>query len=523
MSKITELKTKNKKIIDFYERYPQLDFESVNLIIINLYEKMLDASTGELNNLITNQILNDIKQQSVDIESFKNEMNKISIMQNMNSNNFNSEINMIKEMINKMNNEISNNIITKLFDIKQLYTDDLKIILSNSQNDNINKIINKIEKENNIIIDKTNNVLHDLLPKSFNTVYDKYQNIIFEFKNDIKNTIDNIKISTDNLSLDKINDVFENKYNNFIQTINQNLINFISLTEDRLNNNINDIKNITVINQNSQQLINDQLVEYLAKYKNSSFKGQIGEHKLEFILNKIFINSDIIRTSNKNNSGDFIVKRDDKPTILFENKDYNHQVDRQEIIKFINDVQNNDCHGIFLSQYSSIATKKNYQIENHKGKILIYIQFVEYNTDKISVAVDIIDDLVKKLFNVHNNNLLTDEILEHINNEYSIFATKKENLMTYLRENNKKTLDMLNEIELPSLATYLASKFAITKLNNFVCDICNDFIGKNRMSLASHKKKCKGPVDNNSTNDNTENSIDDNTNDIPSTNKKSKK
>jgi hypothetical protein len=50
MSKITKLKTKNKKIIDFYERYPQLDFESVNLIIINLYEKMLDAFTCELLN-----------------------------------------------------------------------------------------------------------------------------------------------------------------------------------------------------------------------------------------------------------------------------------------------------------------------------------------------------------------------------------------------------------------------------------------------------------------------------------------
>jgi len=62
--------------------------------------------------------------------------------------------------------------------------------------------------------------------------------------------------------------------------------------------------------------------------------------------------------------------------------------------------------------------------------------------------------------------------------------------MNYLKESNKKSIELLTELELPTLVNFLSSKFASTKLNNFVCDICNDFIGKNRSSLSAHKKKC---------------------------------
>ena len=38
MVKITELKTRNKRIIEFYERNRELDFEMSNIMIIELYE-----------------------------------------------------------------------------------------------------------------------------------------------------------------------------------------------------------------------------------------------------------------------------------------------------------------------------------------------------------------------------------------------------------------------------------------------------------------------------------------------------
>ncbi len=490
MTEISELKITNARIIDFYQRNPQLNFETSNIIIIDLYEKMLDVTTGNMNNMISNQILSDIKQQTHELQLFKNELNKISTIQNMTSTNLNSEISMMKHMIDKMNDEITNKIITKLFDIKQLYTDDLKLILCNSQNDNIVKLVDTIEKHNDAIIGKTYNVINDLIPNLNNNITSHYENIINNFKSEINSNLEQLKLSNNNLSSEKINEIFENKYNNLMQNVQNLLINSVTNTEERLTTNINEIKNISLLNQNSQEKINNDFQEYISRYKISSFRGQYGENKLEAILNKLYSNSEIIKTATKTNSGDFILKREDKPSILFENKDYGSQVDKNEVIKFISDIENTECHGIFLSQSSSITGKKNYQIEYHKGKILIYLNFVEYSSDKIATAVDIIDDLAKKLSLVENNNILTDELLDYINNEYSTFASKKEKLMNYLKESNKKSIELLTELELPTLVNFLSSKFASTKLNNFVCDICNDFIGKNRSSLSAHKKKC---------------------------------
>lgn len=173
----------------------------------------------------------------------------------------------------------------------------------------------------------------------------------------------------------------------------------------------------------------------------------IGESKLELILNKLYKSDEIIKSS----YADFIIKRNNKPTILFKNNDYTSQVKKSEISKFINNIENNNCCGIFISQYSGITNKKNFQIEIHKNNILIYLTFVEYNSDKLSVAVDIIDDLSKKLDLVNNN------MLEQINNEYLIFATKKEHLISNFYEQTNKNIDLLSDLELPSLCNYLST------------------------------------------------------------------
>lgn len=488
--KISELKTKNSKIINFYERYPNMDFETINIIIIELYEKMIDTVTGSSNESITNQILFNIKQMMQENEIFKSN-------QNLTATNLHNEIHDIKDIIYRLNTDISSNIITRIFEVKQSYTDDLKMILNNSQYDNITKLANIIEKENQTIINKTTTIINDLLPKSYNEIHIKYDNIIFDFKQDMTKNIENLKLSNSSLSIEKISDLLENKYTNLMNNIQQSLLTFISSTEERLTSNLNEVKTLSVINQTTQNKINTDLEEYLNKYKNSSKKGEIGEIKLELLLNKIFTNSEIIRTSGKTSSGDFIVKRDNKQTIMFENKDYTYQVDKSEISKFINDIEKVKCHGIFLSQYSTITNKKNYQIEYHKGFILIYLSFVEYNPDMISVAVDIIDHLSLKLSLVEHSNVITDELLDHINNEYSTFITKKNILISHLKDSTKKSIDLLTEIELSTLGNYLSTKFACAKLNDLLCDNCGIFIGKNRKSLSSHKKSCLLKINNN--------------------------
>jgi glutamate-5-semialdehyde dehydrogenase len=106
----------------------------------------------------------------------------------------------------------------------------------------------------------------------------------------------------------------------------------------------------------------------------------------------MFPNAEVMNTSGQKASGDFIMKRIDRPSILFENKEYDYNIPKDEIAKFIRDVDSQDVNGIFISQNSGITFKQNFQIDVHKGNILVYIQNCEYSTDKIKMAVDIIDN-----------------------------------------------------------------------------------------------------------------------------------
>lgn len=151
-------------------------------------------------------------------------------------------------------------------------------------------------------------------------------------------------------------------------------------------------------------------------------------------MNSIYQTADIRDTTGVKSSGDFIMERPDRPTILFENKDYKQNINKEEIAKFIIDVDNQNTHGIFLSQYSGITFKQNYQIDIHKGKILVYVQNCEYSIDKIRIAVDIIDNLSVKIEDLtqdDDTNSISKELLDSINEEYQKCISQKKLPLSY--------------------------------------------------------------------------------------------
>jgi hypothetical protein len=146
MQKKIELIIKSKKVIDFYEKNPEIDFESVNLIIVDLYEKLLYSVTENTEKLRSTQLLK--------------ELDKFKSYLNVSNSNLYNDILLIKDTSNIMNDDITNKIIIKIFEIIQLYTNDLKIILDNPENIDINKIVDKIKKKNIIIINNLSSIIN---------------------------------------------------------------------------------------------------------------------------------------------------------------------------------------------------------------------------------------------------------------------------------------------------------------------------------------------------------------------------
>lgn len=478
-----EIVIKNKRVWEFYNENKNIDIEKANLLLIDFIENMFNEMTNANSN-INAQILSYISDNKNQIQLIK------------------SNLSMVNENLTKLNSDIANNIMVQFMNLKKDYIEDVRQIINNGSLSTNEKISSLMDKNNSHLIDKTTLILNDVIPKNqdvFNKQFQlslkQFYTLITEETNKLAKTMNNDK------SLNEFINNFENKYSAMITSMQNPLYSFITTSENRINKNIDVLKENSSIALTSQTKLQEELGEFLGKYNVSSNKGKFGEENLSTILNSMYQSAEIKNTSATKSAGDFLLKRLDKPTIMFENKDYKQNIDKDEIAKFIVDIDNQNTHGIFLSQYSGISFKQNYQIDIHKGKVLVYVQNCEYSPDKIRIAVDIIDNLSVKLEDLNEddeNNTISKEILDDINAEYQVFIQNKETMMTVLRDFNKKMSSQIEDIKFPELDKYLSQKYAFVKSRCFTCELCNTFTAGSKQSLSAHKRGCvkKHPTSN---------------------------
>jgi len=185
--------------------------------------------------------------------------------------------------------------------------------------------------------------------------------------------------------------------------------------------------------------------------------------------------------------------RKDKPTILLENKNYDKNVTTDEVKKFIRDIETQNCCGIMLAQHSGIANKENYQIELYKKNIVVYLHNVDYDSDKIKVAIDIIDHFKSQITDIDTgSDVLTIEkhILDDINSEYQLFMSQKLTHIKTIKEFNQKLLSQVDEINIPSLEQFLYKNYSIsTSTSQDVCEFCSRSF-KSQRALSAHYRGC---------------------------------
>lgn len=476
MSSKNELVVKNKQILDFYSNHPSLDFEKTNLIMIHFLESLFNHLSQDLGKNINSQLLTFMNQN-------KNQLKDVK-----------EQLSLFVQSSNKKQEESVNNFLTQLSSWKSSYLKEIREIIEKNHLLSHEKINTVLEKNNSSMLDKTTLLLNDVVPKTNKGLQDQINFLLKDFHNQIKD--DTSKILTSSKKENNLQDfltTFDSKYNTLLQGVQQPLFAVLSSSEERLTKSLEGIKE-----SNNQSLLNqkpvlDELSNFLGKYNMSSNKGKYGEQNLLTILTSMYPSGEIQNTTGMTASGDFILRRQDKPTIMFENKEYKGNIDKDEVGKFIRDVDNLKLNGIFLSQFSGISFKQNYQIDIHKGNILIYVQNCQYDNDKIRIAIDIIDYLSDKIKYVNSDELneISKELLDDINLEYQSFINQKEILTSTLKEFHKKINSQIDDIRLPSLDKYLESKYASVRKKTFICNICNEFEGINKQSLSAHKRGCK--------------------------------
>lgn len=472
----TQIIIDNEKICSFYRKNKNIDIIATNLFFIDFFENLTINANNIATGNINSQLLHFMNENKQNIEMLKQNIESVS------------------DNVAKLNTDITKNVIIELVKIKKDYIDDIKGIVLNSSLTANEKISSLIHQNNDHLIDKTRLILNDVIPKNNESLNKQVQMSIKQLS---EQTIEDARKLINNTNNEKtLNDFIANFDNKYSATIQQPLFSLFTASEDRINKSINSLKDSTNISLTSQVKLHDELGEFLGKYKASSNKGKFGEQRLNQLLNELYSDAEIINTSGTKASGDFSLKRFDKPTIMFENKEYDANVPKEEIQKFIRDIENLNTSGVLISQNSGIAYKHNFQIDINKGNVLVYIHNCGYSADKIKTAVDIIDGLYKQIQHIgtDDDNIISSETLDYINDDFQRFVTQKESMLMIVRDFNKKISSQIEEIQFPSLEKYLSSKYASVKSKGLICDVCNDFCARNKQSLSAHKRACSKNV-----------------------------
>ncbi len=443
------LSTNNDKIINFYNQHTFLDFEQTNILFIDFISNILNNSVSNSND--PNIILN--------------------MLQNINSkcNNLETSIKEVKSHQDRFDSTLLDAVKLQIFSIKDMYTNELEKYLQNNNNIQIKEIQSITDKHNQFLLDKLNNEFGDKFNLNIN---DKINNLNSNIINDFKNLLAN---NSNQQIINNFETSISSKYND--------------LQKSLFNMNSEILKHVDKYNYSNEFTM---IKTYFERQKHSSNKGVDGENKLEILLNSVFPSATIENTTGKGKSGDFIVYRENLCNILFENKDYVNNIPPVEIEKFIRDIENVDMDGIFLSQSSGISRKDDFHIDIYNNNIIIYVHHVNYNIDKIKIAINMLDHLKNKLKHIDNsdNCHIADSTLFQINKEFRFFLQQRNSLLELVKKFNKDINKQIGQLELPELNYLLMNKYASSDVVPFLCTYCNSNF-KNAKALAAHVKKCK--------------------------------
>ena len=478
----------NERIWKFYNEHPSLDIENTNLIFIDIMSKLLQDTSSSSN---TNSILQVV-------EYIKN---------------IQSQIKNINDNFSRMQDDTSKEFAYKLSEFKKEYIEDLKVILTNNVAD---KVAPLIKEQNAIVLDKTHLLINDILSKN------KDENVIKHINETMNSLNYSIQEETNKLMNSSINkktfdDFISNIESKFTSTL-QNSQSIFSSTEQRLDTSIRDIKlstenqlnylkDISTSSHQTNSLLNQNVSELLKKMEISSCKGKVSENVVFNILQNLYPSGQVDSVGTQKETGDIILRRLNKPTILIENKNWDRNVVQEEVKKFIHDVETQNCCGLFLSQNCGVATKENFEINIHNNNVLVYVHEVNNDAEKIKLAISIIDHFKSKLDELDNKDdvdIISKELLEEINREYQVLCGQKLIMIKLIKETNNKLIKQMEDFNIPSLEDYLSKRFAFST-SKYTCEYCQ-YPAKNMQSLSAHHRGCS--VKKNHSSQNTENKID---------------
>jgi hypothetical protein len=178
----------------------------------------------------------------------------------------------------------------------------------------------------------------------------------------------------------------------------------------------------------------DNYVNRFKNISNSVQKGDLGEKEVSEMLKYGYPNHQVNIISKNNYSMDILLRHKEYCDILFEIKTHKSIVGKDNIDKYIRDIEIKKKHSIFISLFSGInEISEDFHLKIYKNKyISIYLSNNNFNIDKIKQATNLIYSL--------------SEIMEYRNDDITINSEKMVKINKLISEfnNNINELKELN-------------------------------------------------------------------------------
>ena len=451
------LKITNPKIISFYQSNPHINFESINLVLIDILQQNNICKTDQIETVFTCLEEPKIKE----IETFLTNLN---------------------ESMNRLIHIISSKFVT----IKSEYILDFKSISTELNSREM------LQNTNKLFFVKLWSLLSTINNLRFSNTNEKVKVMLSQFNKILSTNTEQIFTNTNkNRNIDEYIQNFESNSTHMIHAIVKLLSECVSSYDARVKSVIETIKRREDPSfSNYYKLIyelNDILHQLPNKIENMENTGAF-----EQLLSKTFSTASIVKEPEENQ---YTLIREDKHDIFIEIHDIReHNISISDVKMFIKRAIEKNMNGILVSQYTGITSKPNYHIEIHNNIVVIFLHKMMYSPEMIQIATDMIDTLSSKLTDFcsfsENKYSIPKDILDNINREYQQFILQKETIVSAFKDHHKRLLAQLDDMRFSTLDKYLSTRYSSCKKQGYNCDLCNNFNVGTLKGLAAHKRGC---------------------------------
>lgn len=455
----------NKDVISFYQENKHLDITAMNLLFIDIMKNLSVNLSSTMTSTVNSKLLDLVTQMNANVNNMKMEM------------------------------------VMKLHESKKDYLNDVKSIINTTSLENLDKLNNLLERSSDNLVTKTTCLLNEVVPKT----QEKNKVQLEEYIKTQCSTIasDTQKLLALHIREEKnksgINDMIDGHLNRMLNSIQQPLMTIMNQNEDRNLGNFASLRETLISQKEEQSKLSKEISDFLSRYKNNSqVKGHVGETQMMHMLTHLMPSDEVTRVNGSAANCDIRVRRNggEKPTILFECKDHSLSVDTKEVEKFERDVQEQKTHGIMVSHKSPITFKSAFEINIINNLIHVYVPNCDYSSDKLKIAIDIVDSLHNRLLALEKDKLEGNISLARSDyfdlvREYTEFADKKADALEQVKRTMKLLQETVDKIEMPKLKNWFISNGNLENDSDLLCRYCHMYEGKSKTSLGAHIRKCK--------------------------------